>query len=46
MVSEQSTVLSKGPKVVSSRFQTVEYYLPDLELLKIEAVSSKEAVSS
>ena len=46
LVSEQSTELSKGPKVVSSRFRTVEYCLPKPELLKTKAFSSHEAVSS
>ena len=32
LVSEQSTELSKGPKVVSSRFQIVEYCLTNTEL--------------
>ena len=32
LASEQSTELSKGPEVVSSRFQTVEYCLPKTEL--------------
>ncbi len=45
-VSEQSTDLSKVPKVVSSRFQTVKYCLPKIELMKTEVMSSLEVVSS
>jgi hypothetical protein len=40
LVSEQSTELSKGHEVVSSRFRTVEYCLPKTELLKTEVVPS------
>ena len=46
LVSEQSTELSKGPEVVSSRFRTVEFCLPKKELLKAEVVPSSEVVSS
>ena len=46
LASEQSTELSKGPDVVSSRFRTVEYCLRKTELLKTEVASSHEVVSS
>ena len=47
LVSEQSTELSKGPEVVSSRFRTVEYCLPKTKKKKkTEVVSSLEVVSS
>jgi len=46
LVSEQSTELSKGTKVVSSHFQTAECCLSKVELLKTETVSLYEVVSS
>ena len=46
LVSDKSTELSKGRKVVSSRFQTVEYCLPKTKILKTEDVSSTKVVSS
>ena len=47
LVSEQSTKLSKGHEVVSSRFQIAEYCLiPKTELAKTEDMSSLEVVSS
>jgi len=46
LVLEQSTKLSQGPKVVSSRFLNVAYCLPTTELLKTEVVPSLEVVSS
>ena len=45
-VSEQSTKLSVGLEVVSSRILTVEYCLPKTELLKTGVVSSLEVVFS
>ena len=46
LVSEVSAELSKGPRVVSSRFRTGEYCLPKTELLKTEFMSSLKVVSS
>ena len=46
LVTEQSTESSKRLKGVSSRFRTVEYWLPKTELLKTEVVSSHEVVFS
>ena len=46
LVSEQTTELSPGPEVVSSRFQTMEYCLPKTELLKTKVMLSLEVVSS